>query len=104
MAVDYGVIPTARAAQMIGQLAIRRRVGIWLAGLLFIAQIVAVAPLMSEHTAHVAESELGLLSKSVITHTLLRGHHHHYRGDADGFVQHHELQDLGGAFSLMATC
>jgi hypothetical protein len=29
----------------------------------------------------------------------------YHHGDADGFIQHHELQDLGGAFAcLISEC
>jgi hypothetical protein len=33
------------------------------------------------------------------------GHHHHHDGDADGAIEHHELQDLNGTPAyLMAGC
>jgi hypothetical protein len=67
----------------------------WLIGLFFIAQICGVARLLSEHTAHVTESQL-VFSDVAATGATSLGHHHHY-GDADGAIQHHELQDLNGA-------
>jgi hypothetical protein len=78
--------------------AIRRRLCPWLAGLFLIAQTFGVVPLMSEHVLHVAESELVLHNDNANTKTPV-GNHRHYRGDADGFVQHHEMQDLTGVFT-----
>jgi hypothetical protein len=71
-----------------------RRLSRWLIGLFFIAQICGIAPLLGEHTAHATESQL------VLAHTTIAGnvsHGHHHDGDADGAIQHHELQDLNGA-------
>jgi hypothetical protein len=88
---------------MIRQAALRR-LGPWLIGLFFIAQICGVAQLLSEHTAHVTESQL-ILSKVAVTGDTSHSHHHHHYGDADGAVQHHELQDLNGAPAyLIASC
>ena len=79
------------------------RLSPWLIGLFFIAQICAVVQLLGEHTAHVTESQLSLHPAAVSRNTP-RGHHHH-NGDADGAIQHHELQDLNGApVSLIAGC
>jgi hypothetical protein len=87
---------------MIRQAALRRSAP-WLIGLFFIAQICGVAQLLSEHTAHVAESQL-TLSEATVTGDTSHSHHHHY-GDADGVIQHHELQDLDGAPTyLIAGC
>jgi len=72
-----------------------RRVSPWVVGLFIIAQIFAIVPLISEHTAHVAQSELGISLDRVSTGNVPHGH---FRGDSDGSVQHHELQDLSGAF------
>src|SRR5579872_3368104 len=69
----------------------------WIVGLFVVVQIFAVAPLISEHTAHVAQSELGLSESYDTTAHIPSGTHH--RGDADGAVQHHEVQDLSGALS-----
>jgi hypothetical protein len=75
----------------------------WLIGLYLIAQICGVAQLLSEHTAHETESQL-ILSNVGVTGNTSYGHHHHY-GDADGTIQHHELQDLNGAPAyLIAGC
>jgi hypothetical protein len=82
--------------------AIRRRLCPWLAGLLLIAQTFGVVPLMSEHVTHVAESELVLHDGNTKTKTPV-GNHRHYRGDADGCVQHHELQDLSGVFTCTVS-
>jgi hypothetical protein len=79
---------------MIRQAALRRSAP-WLVGLFLIAQICGVAPLLGEHTAHVTESQLAL-SEVAVTGDASHGHHHH-DGDADGAIQHHELQDLNGA-------
>jgi hypothetical protein len=87
---------------MIQQAALRRLTP-WLIGLFFIAQIGGVARLLGEHAAHETESQL-ILSKLAVTGNTSHGHHHHY-GDADGAIQHHELQDLNGAPAyLIAGC
>jgi hypothetical protein len=80
------MIPTAKV----------RSLSTWVVGLFVIAQIFAVVPLMSEHTTHVAQTSFALCQDCVSTGTIPQGHH---RGDADGFVQHHELQDLSGALT-----
>jgi hypothetical protein len=80
---------------MIRQAASRRSAP-WLIGLFLIAQICGVAPLLGEHTAHVTESQLAL-SEVAVTGDASRDRHHHHYGDADGAIQHHELQDLNGA-------
>ena len=82
-------------------MAAMRRLGPWVVGLFLIAQIFGVVPLMSGHTAHVAETQLVLSKDSASTGSIPQGHHHH--GDADGFIQHHELQDLNGAFTCLVT-
>jgi hypothetical protein len=71
-----------------------RRLNTWLIGLFFIAQTCGIAPLLGEHTAHVTESQL-VLAHTIFTDNASHGHHHD--GDADGAIQHHELQDLNGA-------
>ena len=78
---------------MIRQAALRR-LGTWLAGLFFVAQVCGVVQLLGEHTAHVTESQLILANATVAGNA---SHGHHYDGDADGAIQHHELQDLNGA-------
>ena len=69
-----------------------RRLSTVLIGLFLIAQICGVVQLLGEHTTHITESQLAL---STFAGSASRGHHH--EGDADGAVQHHELQDLNGA-------
>jgi hypothetical protein len=81
-------------------MAAKRRLSPWLVGLFFVAQIVAVVPLVSSHTAHVAETEL-VCCKDGSTGSVPQGHHHH--GDADGFIQHHELQDLNGSLTCLVN-
>jgi hypothetical protein len=71
-----------------------RRLGICLAGLFFIAQVCGVVQLLGEHTAHVTESQQ-ILAIATVAGNASHGHHHN--GDADGAIQHHELQDLNGA-------
>lgn len=86
---------------MIRQTALRR-LGTWLAGLFFIAQVCGVVQLLGEHTAHVTESQLVLANTTVPGNA---SHGHHHEGDADGAIQHHELQDLNGAPAcLIAGC
>jgi hypothetical protein len=86
---------------MIRQVALHRLVP-WLIGLFLVAQICSVVQLLSAHTAHVAESQLILPKAAATTNT---SHGHHHSGDADGAIQHHELQDLNGAPAcLMAGC
>jgi len=77
-----------------------RRVSPWVVGLFIIAQIFAIVPLISEHTAHVAQSELGISLDRVSTGNVPHGH---FRGDSDGSVQHHELQDLSGALTCTVS-
>jgi hypothetical protein len=76
--------------------AMHRRLAIWLAGLFVLAQVFGVVSLVASHAAHVAEAEFAFASDGPLTEN--RQHNHHYRGDADGVVQHHELHDLSGAF------
>ena len=85
---------------MISTTAIRS-LSIWLVGLFLIAQIFGVVSLLSEHTAHVAATEL-LASQGSAT----PGHipeRRHYRGDADGGIQQHELQDLNGTLACLSS-
>jgi len=65
-----------------------------LAGLFFMAQLFGVVPLMSHHTVHVVDTEFAASTDAP------QGDH--YRGDADGFLQHHELQDLSGSLACAA--
>jgi hypothetical protein len=83
-------------------MAATRCLGPWLVGLFLIAQFFGVVPLMRGHTAHVAESQLVLSKDNAGTGSIPQGHHH--RGDADGFIQQHELQDLNGALSCLISC
>jgi hypothetical protein len=77
--------------------SIKRRLGTWLVGLFLIARVFSVVSVLSEHTAHVATTELQPPS----TGNIPQGRHHH--GDADGFVQHHELQDLTGTLTCLSS-
>jgi hypothetical protein len=86
---------------LIGNAALRR-LSTLLVWLFLAAQICGVAPLLGEHTGHVTESQL-VLSNAAVMGTIAPGHHHN--GDADGAIQHHELQDLNGVpVRLMAGC
>jgi hypothetical protein len=80
--------------------AIARRLSTWVIGLFVIAQIFAVVPLMSEHTTHEAQTSLSFSQDRVSAGHIPQGHHH---GDADGFIQHHELQDLSGALTCAVS-
>ncbi len=71
--------------------------GPWIVGLFVIGQIFGVVPLISEHTAHLAE-----VKANASTQGIPKGHHH--VGDADGSLQHHELQDLNCAFTCVVCC
>jgi len=82
-------------------MAAMRRLGACLATLFLVAQIFGVVPLLSAHAAHVAESNLALCRGNVAIGAIAHDCHHR-RGDADGFIQHHELQDLTGAFVCLA--
>jgi len=83
--------------------AIMRRLGSWLAGLFLIAQIFGVVSVLCEHTAHVAVTESLPSQVSTSTGNIPQGRHYH--GDSDGFIQHHELQDLTGTLtSLSSRC
>jgi len=79
-----------------------RPLGPWLVGLFLIGQLFGVVPLLSDHTTHAAESQLELSKHNASTGSIPQGHHHH--GDADGFIQHHELQDLNGALTCLVSC
>jgi len=81
---------------MVPMPAVRRRLGPWLAGLFVIAQIFGVVSLISSHVAHIAETKVALFADGTTVGDI--PHSRHYRGDADGFVQHRELKDLNGAF------
>jgi hypothetical protein len=81
--------------------AAMRRLSPWLVGLFLIAQIFGVVSLLCEHTAHVATTELQPTQVSTSTGNIPQGRH--YRGDADGFIQHHELQDLNGTLTCLSS-
>jgi hypothetical protein len=75
-----------------------RHLGWWLVGLFLCAQVFGVMPLISGHTAHVAETQSVVASDHAGAGSgAHRGHHH--RGDVDGDVQHHQMQDLSGALT-----
>ena len=66
-----------------------------------IAQIFGVVWVLSEHTAHVAATELLPSQVSASTGNIPQGRHYH--GDSDGFIQHHELQDLTGTLTCLSS-
>ena len=85
--------------------AIARRLSPFIVGLFLAAQIFGVFPLVSEHTAHVAQTDFALAQDCTCQQDCVCKSdmpHGHYRGDADGFVQHHEMQDLSGVLSCAA--
>jgi len=84
------MIPTATA----------RRLSPWVLGLFLIAQIFGVVPLIREHTAHLAQTGLTLSEDCAGSGHVPQTHH---RGDADGFIHHHQLQDLSGAFTCTVS-
>jgi hypothetical protein len=85
-------------------MATMRRFNAWIGGLFLIAQVFAVVPLISKHATHEAESALVLSNENVRIGSIPQGHYHHH-GDADGFIEHHELQDLNGTLiSLGSRC
>jgi hypothetical protein len=49
----------------------------------------------------VAEAQLVLSERAAGTESIPQGHHHH--GDADGSIQHHELQDLNGSLTCLVN-
>lgn len=77
-----------------------RRLSTLLIGLFLTAQVCGVVQLLGEHTTHITESQLAL-SQTTFAGSAPRGHHH--EGDADGTIQHHELQDLNGAPLRLTT-
>jgi len=77
-----------------------RRLSPWIVGIFLVAQIFGVFPLVSEHTAHVAEAGFAVSQNCACTGSAPHGHYH---GDADGFVQHHELQDLSGVLTCATS-
>jgi hypothetical protein len=81
--------------------AAMRRLSTWLVGLFLIAQVFGVVSVLSEHTAHIAATELLPSQVSASTGNIPQGRHH--RGDADGFIQHHELQDLNGTLTCLSS-
>ena len=80
--------------------AAMRSLGTWFVGVFLIAQIVGVVSLLSEHTAHVAGTESLASQGSVSTGNIPKSRHH--RGDADSFIQDHELQDLNGTLTYLS--
>jgi hypothetical protein len=90
---NFSRVRTESKRLMIRQAALRRW-STWLIGLFFLAQIGGVVRLLGEHTAHVTESQLAVAHATVDGNA---SHSHHHDGDADGAIQHHELQDLNGA-------
>ena len=54
-------------------MAAQRRLGPWIVGLFVIAQIFGVVPLISEHTAHLAEVQLVLSKESASTGSIPQG-------------------------------
>jgi hypothetical protein len=80
--------------------ATARRLSPWVLGIFLVAQIFGVIPVMSEHTAHVAQADFAVPEECVCTGAAPHGH---YRGDTDGFVQHHELQDLSGVIGCAVS-
>jgi hypothetical protein len=81
--------------------AAMRRLSTWLVGLFLIAQMFSVVSLLCEHIAHVATTELQPAQVSASTGNIPQGRH--YRGDADGFIQQHELQDLNGTLTCLSS-
>ena len=61
--------------------AAMRRLSTWLVGLFLIAQVFGVVPVLSEHTAHIAATELLPSQVSASTGNIPQGCHH--RGDHD---------------------
>jgi len=76
-----------------------RRLSPWLVGLFLIAQMFGVVSVLCEHTEHVAVTELLPSQVSAGTGNIPQGRH--YNGDSDGFIQHHELQDLTGTLTCL---
>jgi len=81
--------------------AAMRRLSPWLVGLFLIAQMFGVASVLCEHTEHVAATEL--LPSQVSASTGNIPQERHYNGDSDGFIQHHELQDLTGTLTCLSS-
>jgi hypothetical protein len=79
--------------------AAARRLSPWVVGIFLAAQIFGVFPLVSEHIAHIAQADFTPIHNCVCTSNTPHGHYH---GDVDGFVQHHELQDLSGVLTCAA--
>ena len=80
--------------------AARRRLGPWLIGLFLIAQTCGVVQLTQSAHRACGESRVVLADK---TGTGNASHVHHHPGDADGAIQHHELQDLTGASACLSS-
>jgi hypothetical protein len=78
-------------------MATKRCFAAWFGALFLIAQIFGVVPIISEHAAHIAQASFAVCAEKV-PHGQC-----HYHGDSDGFVRHHELQDLCGAFTCTVT-
>jgi hypothetical protein len=88
-------------APMIRQVKLRR-LSMLLIGLFVVAQICGVGHLLGEHTVHLMESQL---AASIENGAGIASHNYHHVGDADGTIQHHELQDLTGAPAfLVVSC
>jgi len=83
--------------------ATRRWFSPWLAALFVRAQIVSEVLLPGGHTEHVAAAASAVSLDHAKPAPSRHGHHHH-RGGGGGFLQHHELQDLSGAFPSLIGC
>jgi hypothetical protein len=79
----------------------KRVLGPWLVGLYLASQILGIVPLMSAHTAHVAETHIVHFEDN--GRAASNSHSQHRRDDADGPAQHHELQDLSGVLACPAN-
>jgi hypothetical protein len=79
-------------------LAVKRKLGLLLAGLYLAARICGVSPLVSSESAHVAISVAVCCEDGSGSGPHKHGHH---AGDGDDVAHHHLLQDLTGTVAWL---
>jgi hypothetical protein len=78
--------------------AVKRKLGLLLAGLYLAAQICGVLPLVSWVSAHVA---IGVAACCEDGSGSAPHKHGHHAGDSDDVADHHVLQDLTGTIAWL---
>jgi hypothetical protein len=64
-------------------LSTKRRIGPWLLGLFFLAQIAGIVPLFGTHLQHIIETQRDIASDLSVTGVADHAHNHHSHHDGD---------------------